>query len=115
MSMANFDLSDLQCAIGSGLECTTVLTNTGSCAAAQVVQLYVRYPQAAHEPPKLLKAFVKVHLEPQQSRTVQLEISVDDLRVWSASEKAWSLVQGNYTLVAGFSATDLFTEVTVML
>ena len=52
----------------TSIECNFTLTNTGDTAAAQVVQLYISYPDAANEPPKLLKAFEKLFLESGESQ-----------------------------------------------
>ena len=43
---------------------TVPVTNTGSRAGAEVVQLYVGQPASAGEPPKQLKGFRKVTLAP---------------------------------------------------
>ena len=113
LSYTTFDLEGLRCEItGSVVCCTTLLSNTGEVAAAQVVQLYVTYPEAAAEPPKLLKAFEKVYLEPLQSVDVQLEVSLENLRVWL---EGWRLVEGTYSFLAGFSAVDMKVQTEVML
>jgi beta-glucosidase len=94
---------------------TLTLTNTGSMAAAEVVQLYVSYPEAAAEPPKLLKAFSKVFLQPGGSSAVELAVKIEDLRIWSEEIEDWKLVHGEYGFKAGFSAVDIGCEVKVML
>jgi beta-glucosidase len=67
---------------GSGsVVCDTMSTNTGLVAASEVVQLYVEYLEAAKDPPKLLKAFVKVHLTADQSTDDSLQVPRDNLRI----------------------------------
>jgi beta-glucosidase len=90
--------------------CSTMLTNTGIVAASEVVQLYVSYPEAAREPPKLLKSFAKVHLEVGQSTEVLLQLLKDDLRIWSEQKDDWELVHGEYSILVGFSASDIKVE-----
>ncbi|KAG9191313.1 hypothetical protein G6011_09401 [Alternaria panax] len=87
--------------------CSTTLTNTGTFPASEVVQLYVSYPEAADEPPKLLKAFAKVHLEAGQSTDVLLQVLMDDLRIWSEKKENWDFVHGEYSFLVGFSAGDI--------
>ena len=91
------------------------LANTGTTAASEVVQLYVSYPKAANEPPKLLKAFAKVHLEAGDSTKVLLQVLIDDLRIWSEQKEDWDLVHGEYRFLAGFSASDIKLEGAVLL
>ena len=56
---------------------TTVVTNTGEIAGDEVVQLYIRDPRASlTRPVRELKAFARVSLEPQASRTVTFTIPV---------------------------------------
>jgi hypothetical protein len=53
---------------GSGDEQATVtvkVTNSGERTGAEVVQLYVTYPDGVGEPPRVLKGFQKVR--PEQS------------------------------------------------
>ncbi|KAI4914746.1 hypothetical protein J4E90_004778 [Alternaria incomplexa] len=97
------------------LICCTTLTNTGTVSASEVVQLYVSYPDAAREPPKLLKAFAKVHLEADQSTDVLLEVLMDDLRIWSEQKKDWDFVHGEYNFLVGFSASDIKVKGEIVL
>ncbi|KZM26468.1 uncharacterized protein EKO05_0005367 [Ascochyta rabiei] len=90
--------------------CSTTLTNTGAVRASEVVQLYVSYPEAANEPPKLLKAFVKVHLVAGQSTDVLLQVLMDDLRIWSEQKEDWDFSHGEYSFLVGFSATNIIRE-----
>lgn len=86
---------------------TCTLSNTGDVGARQVVQLYVGYPEAAREPPKLLRAFEKVELAAGESSTVTLAVREDDLGVWDETTEEWSLVGGTYEFMLGFSAGDI--------
>lgn len=86
---------------------TCTLSNTGGAGARQVVQLYVGYPEAAREPPKLLRAFEKVELAAGESSTVTLTVREEDLRIWDETTEEWSLVSGTYEFMLGFSAGDI--------
>ncbi|KAI4674502.1 uncharacterized protein J4E88_008238 [Alternaria novae-zelandiae] len=118
LTYSTFELGDLAVHLANStatfgserLICSTILTNTGTVSASEVVQLYVSYPEAAREPPKLLKAFAKVHLEADQSTDVLLEVLMDDLRIWSEQKKGWDFVHGEYNFLVGFSASDIKVE-----
>lgn len=92
---------------GGTVVVTSTLSNVGDVAARQVVQLYVGYPEAAAEPPKLLRAFEKVELAAGDSANVTLTVKKDDLMVWDETSEDWSLVGGTYDFMLGFSAGDI--------
>ena len=84
------------------------LTNTGSMAADEVVQLYVRRIGSAVEwPYKELKAFERVSLAAGETKTVTLEIPVDDLRYWNVDKNAWDLEHGQLELLLGSASDDI--------
>ena len=84
------------------------LTNTGSMAADEVVQLYVRRIGSAVEwPYKELKAFERVSLAAGETKTVTLEIPVDDLRYWNVDKDAWDLEHGQLELLLGSASDDI--------
>ncbi|KAH9214722.1 glycoside hydrolase family 3 domain-containing protein [Leptodontidium sp. 2 PMI_412] len=94
---------------------TTILSNTGSVAGKEVVQLYVSYPTAANEPPKLLKGFEKVFLDPGDSSMVTFSVGMDELRIWEEGKGDWEFVSGEYGFLVGFSAGDVTLNQTLSL
>ncbi|KAL5316043.1 hypothetical protein ACEPPN_016918 [Leptodophora sp. 'Broadleaf-Isolate-01'] len=94
---------------------TTILSNTGSIAGKEVVQLYVSYPTAANEPPKLLKGFEKVFLEVGDSSMVTFSVDMDELRIWEEGKGDWEFVSGEYGFLVGFSAGDVKLNQTLSL
>jgi hypothetical protein len=56
------------------------------------------------DPPKLLKAFVKVHLTADQSTDDSLQVPRDNLRIWS---QHWESGRGECSVLVGFSASDI--------
>jgi beta-glucosidase len=72
-----------------------------------VVQLYVRAPAAAGEPPRQLKAFKKVFLRPHRSTKVRLELDRSSLGVFDESRGAFRVVPGRYRVYVGTSSRDL--------
>jgi beta-glucosidase len=89
------------------------VANTGSREGTAVVQLYVRFPDAAGEPPNQLTGFAKVALKPGKRKRVKMVLDTSSFSTWSTGEKRWSVVPGRYELRAGTSSRDLSAPVTV--
>jgi len=81
--------------------------NTGDREGAEIVQLYVGFPQGAGEPPKVLKAFRKVQLDPGARSTVTLTLDRRDLSVWNDQQNRWISPSGRYRLMVGSSSRDI--------
>ena len=92
------------------------LTNKGSMEADEVVQLYVRRPDAKVEwPHKELKAFQRVALGADMTQTVTLEVPVAELRYWDESTNGWKLENGTIEVLVGTSSAKLplTTKITI--
>lgn len=101
---------------GGDLAVTCTVTNTGTCAGAEVVQLYVQNPTCnALRPEKELRAFCKVRLQPGESRTVTLHLNERSFSVYDPVQKAFCMPGGDYTLclAAAGDAIRLTLPVTV--
>ncbi|KAF9880083.1 glycoside hydrolase family 3 domain protein [Colletotrichum karsti] len=108
LTYSNFTLWDLRTSANdSAVIVTATLANEGAFNAKEVVQLYVGYPDAAKEPPKLLKAFSKVEVEAGGSKIVEMVVSKNDLRIWDVSTEGETFVEGAYEFMLGFSAGDI--------
>ena len=84
------------------------LTNNGSMPADEVVQLYVRRIGSKVEwPTKELKAFDRISLGAGETKTVTLEIPVDDLRYWNVDTDSWTLEHGQLELLLGSASDDI--------
>ncbi len=84
------------------------LTNNGSMPAEEVVQLYVRRIGSKVEwPAKELKAFDRISLGSGETKTVTLEIPVDDLRYWNVDTNSWTLEHGQLELLLGSASDDI--------
>jgi beta-glucosidase len=80
---------------------TATVANEGSVAGAEVVQLYVGIPNA---PAKQLRGFDKPLLQPNQSATVQFQLTRRDLSIWDVVAQKWNLQQGTYQVYVGSSS-----------
>jgi beta-glucosidase len=105
LSYTSFAYSDLK-ADEKGV--TLTVTNTGSCAGAEVVQLYVAKPDAKiFRPVKELKGFVKVQLEAGESKTVTIPLDDKAFRYWNVVTDRWEVEGGSYQLLVGASSADI--------
>ncbi|KAL5479045.1 hypothetical protein ACEPAI_2333 [Sanghuangporus weigelae] len=88
-------------------EVTFTIQNTGDAAGTEIPQLYVHHPDSAGEPPRVLKGFSDVLLEPGQSETVTITLSRYDLSVWDVVTQSWRRPIGTIRLSVGASSRDL--------
>jgi beta-glucosidase len=94
---------------GDTVELEFRLTNTGSRAGAEVAQAYVRAPGSTGEPPRQLKAYAKVFLQPGQQRLVRLTLAPRAFAFWDTSQDphGWTIADGDYSISIGSSSRDL--------
>lgn len=92
------------------------LTNKGTMEADEVVQLYVRRPDAKVEwPYKELKAFQRVTLGAGKTQTITLEVPVAELRYWDEATNGWQLEKGVIEVLVGTSSANLPLKTTIIL
>ena len=92
------------------------LKNEGEMPADEVVQLYVtRVDSKVEWPAKELKAFQRVSLNAGETKVVNLEIPMKDLRYWNEATNAWDLEHGKLQLLLGSASDDIreTAEVTI--
>ncbi|KAL4784006.1 glycosyl hydrolase family 3 N terminal domain-containing protein [Aspergillus varians] len=94
---------------------TVEVTNSGDVQGAAVPQLYVTFPDSAPAgtPPKQLRGFDKVPLEPGESRTVAFELMRRDLSYWDVVSQQWLIPKGKFVVRVGFSSRDLKQEIKI--
>ena len=87
---------------------TVDVSNLGSRAGSEVVQLYVAASGSSVERPlRKLASFARVSLDPGQTQSVTLEFAAKDLAYWNEAQNAWVVEPIAYTLAAGSSSRDL--------
>ncbi|MFL6072289.1 MAG: glycoside hydrolase family 3 C-terminal domain-containing protein [Mycobacteriales bacterium] len=90
------------------------VTNTGSRAGADVVQLYTHQRTSREkEPVRQLRAFQRVSLRPGQTKTVRLTLRVADLAHWDVTRNRSVVESSDYDLMVGASATDIRQQATL--
>jgi beta-glucosidase len=89
---------------GSQVTVSATITNTGKVAGSDVAQLYLGDPGVAGEPPRQLKGFDNIELQPGQSETVHFELNGHDLSYWDDAANGWVLPDGNFHVYVGDSS-----------
>ncbi len=110
LSYTEFALSDLQAekAGGDAVTFTVRVRNTGARAGAEVVQVYAAPPAGElPRPPRELKAYGKVFLEPGETKVVAMQVKTADLQTWDPTAKTWMLPPGEWVFQAGDSSRHL--------
>jgi beta-glucosidase len=83
------------------------VTNVGKVTGDEVAQVYVTFPKSANEPPKQLKGFTKIQLNPREKKTVTINLSTRVFSIWDVSKHAWSEVRGKFKVEVGASSADI--------
>lgn len=84
------------------------VTNTGSMAGREVVQMYVSDLTGAAERPKQeLKGFASVWLEPGETKEVWMELDYRSFAWYDVEIKDWYAANGEYEIRIGKSSRDI--------
>jgi beta-glucosidase len=94
---------------GQPLHISVEVTNTGTLAGRETVQLYVgdEVTQDVVRPVKELKGFHKVELAPGESQVVRFTLHTHDLAYYDVHRREWVTTPGKYRLYVGSSAADI--------
>ena len=100
-------------ASADGFTATVTVTNTGSVAGKEAVQLYVTAPSGSLEKPSCeLKAFAKTRLlAPGESQVLNFPVSAYELASFNGDASAWETAAGTYQLLFGASVADIRAQV----
>ena len=92
------------------------LTNSGSRAGEETVQLFVHDPQPQVDRPiRELKGFAKVALGPGETKTVRLPLRARDLAYFDVAGHEWRANPGNYEIEVGASSRDIRQRASIQL
>ena len=105
MSYTTFAYSDLA-ADEQGVSLT--VTNTGSVAGTEIVQLYVAKKNGElFRPARELKGFARVTLAPGEKQRITITLDDKAFRFWNVKADHWEIEGGEYTLLVGASVEDI--------
>ena len=108
---ANIRTSTSELEVGSTLTISVDLSNNGSVAAEEVVQMYVRdLVGSVTRPVRELKGFRRVRMEPGQTTQVDFQLSTDDLAFFGRDNKLVVEPGDFHAWIGGSSDADLRTQ-----
>jgi len=101
-------LSGTEVAPGGTLEARLRIRNTGDRAGAEVVQLYLHdVASSLDRPPKELKGFSRVELQPGQAETVSFTLGPDAMSFFDPAKDTWVAEAGEFEVLVGASSRDV--------
>ncbi|MGB1253273.1 MAG: beta-glucosidase H, partial [Candidatus Promineifilaceae bacterium] len=84
------------------------ISNTGTVAGREIVQLYVHDAECSvPRPEKELAAFAKVSLEAGETKTVRMSLKRSELAFYDVTQRDWMVEAGEFTVLVGASAADI--------
>lgn len=104
---------------GENITATVTVTNTGSVAGKDVVQLYYTAPYeqgGLEKSAVVLGGFTKTNeLAPGESQTVEVTYAVSDMASWDSSQGAYVQDAGDYVISLRNNSHDVIAEETLAL
>ncbi len=92
------------------------VTNVGSCAGDDVVQLYVRFPQSAVVRPNLeLKGWKRITLAAGETQLVHMEIPVHRMAYWNVEYQSFSVESGPVEVIIARNALEPVMSAVVVI
>lgn len=113
LSYTNFKYSNLRLSssrlTGNGqVTVSADITNTGSLAGDEVVQMYLQYPNSkVPRPLEQLDGFQRVHLNAGETRKVQLALRAKEMSYWGDADKKFLVESGKVDVLLGSSSADI--------
>jgi beta-glucosidase len=93
------------------LTVTLDVTNTGSCAGKEVVQLYISdLESAVFRPVRELKSIAKVALVPGETKTITFTLGKRAFAYWDVKRHDWHVESGDFKIQIGRSSREIVLE-----
>jgi beta-glucosidase len=113
---SNLRTSAQQLAKDGALTVSVDVTNTGSRAGDQVVQLYVQHLHSAvARPGEELEGFQRVSLAPGETRTVSIKLAASQLAYWDVNSRRFRVESQPVRLMVGDSSANLELNTTIQV
>ena len=99
-----------------GLTVSVDVTNTGAVAGKEIVQVYVHDRKSGlARPPKELKGFAKVALQPGETKTVTIALDFRAFAYYHPGYGQWVAEDGEFDILIGASSADIRCTLTATL
>ncbi|MDQ8204285.1 glycoside hydrolase family 3 C-terminal domain-containing protein [Pelagicoccus sp. SDUM812003] len=121
LSYTKFEYSEVtvsksEFSAGETVEISLDVKNVGDRAGDEIVQLYVADLESSlPRPPKELKGFRRVSLQPGETKTVSFQLDRSAFSYWSPESKDWTAEPGDFELLVGASSRDIRQSASVYL
>ena len=90
------------------IQVSVKIKNTGLTKGKEIVQLYIEDEKCSLlRPKKELKGFHKVELEPNEEKTIQFHIDINDLTFFDDSKQKWIAEPGKFKAYIAASSEDI--------
>jgi beta-glucosidase len=104
----NLQLSASSIRGGETLTLSVEVKNAGTRLGKEVVQVYVRDVKSTlARPPKELKAFAKIELQPGEIRSVEFVLDGEALAFYDDVQHKWIVEPGEFEILVGASSRDI--------
>lgn len=109
LSYTSFEYGGLKISPGASsdgaVEVSFDVTNTGRRAGADVAQVYVADSHSdIARPPKELKGFAKVHLQPGETQRVSMDLDRRSFAYYDIEAGGWTATPGSFDVLIGSSS-----------
>jgi beta-glucosidase len=105
---SNLAVKDLSTTSVPKYEVSFDVTNTGKRAGAEVAEVYVSDTHSSvPRPPKELKGFAKVTLNPGESKKVTVPLDTRSLAYYDVAGKEWRAEAGTFGILVGDSSQNI--------
>lgn len=109
LSYTSFEYKNLDATVLSdSIKVKVEVTNTGNVDGKELVQIYVKNAAKPNYfiENKALKGFKKVDIKAGETKTVEIEIPFDELRIFDIKSNKFQLLNGKYHLFASKHSMD---------
>ena len=98
------------------MEVAVTVKNTGSCAGAEIIQIYVRdVESAAYRPERELKAFQKIMLQPDEAKEIRFVLDKRAFAYFNVTLDDWDVEPGVFEILFAASSADIRETLSVEL
>ncbi|SFD24371.1 beta-glucosidase [Algibacter pectinivorans] len=122
LSYSTFKISDIKIEVTNSNKSTPqinikgLITNTSSVAGSEVVQVYVGALQSSVvRPTKELKAFNKIKLAPNETKTFSFNLTKEAFSFWDVQTHNWKIEEGKYIISVGTSSRQITNQEIISL
>jgi len=113
---SNTRLSSTSIKDTDGVTISVDITNTGKVAGKEIVQVYVHDKKSTLiRPQKELKGFAKVAIDPDQTKTVSIQLDFSSFAYYHPDHDRWITESGEFEILVGSSSRNIQSRLDLTL